>query len=506
MASDTPEQRPTPDTTDARPANQDRAQALREMARGSGAAQADASAKPPTLQGAGLLPRRPQYKRKSHTLWFGVGAAILALIVIIVLMAHFLPSRQPGATAAATTVSFAPRASGLNNPVAFAWSPDNTKVAVVGYLGTPMIDSASYQYAPGALGVFKAHTGAMVSLIHVDDIIAQQITLKPPVAATPAAGSGALTRPIIEYRHLLWSPSGAGIALTFQITDWTSSASANYVDGVLFSNIDGNHARVVTYTHADVTPDKASAWTADGAHTLDNIPVAYGYTWGADGALTANLPLPKDTSIVSAPKAASAGAIGNPAGDQSFGLWQPGSVQLANSNGTLFPDVFEWNAFVAAWAPHGDALVQSIYLGGRMALPTDSNAVVTALRLSASDHEPLLALRGPAMAKALQTLSKGELDQSMTQAYLAWSPNGKWLAAQFVPVMASSDMSHYKVVLYNCATGEQVATLAPRSELDQTMDGGGLFLSWSPDGSHIALLDSDLGAVTIWPTPAALSA
>jgi hypothetical protein len=65
--------------------------------------------------------------------------------------------------------------------------------------------------------------------------------------------------------------------------------------------------------------------------------------------------------------------------------------------------------------------------------------------------EPLLAPRDPAMAKVLQTLSKGELDQSMTQSYLAWSPNGKWLAAQFVPNTPSSDMSHYKVVLFTGA-------------------------------------------------------
>ena len=506
MASDTPEQPPAPGANDARPANQDRAQALREMARGGGAARVSASAKPPTLQGAGLLPQRPQYKRKPRTLWFGVGTAILAIIVIIGLVAHFLPSHQPGATAASTTVSFAPRASGLNNLVAFAWSPDNTKVAAVGYLGSPLEDIDNYQYAAGALAIFKARTGGLVSLLHVDNIIGKQITLKPPVVATPAAGSGALTRPIIDYRQLLWSPSGASLALTFQITDFTSSTSANYVEGVLFMNVDGSHARVFTYTHADISPNEVSAWTADGAHTLDNLPTAYGYTWGADGRLTANLPLPTDTSVVRAPKAASAGAVGNPSGDQSFSLWQPGFAHLANVNGSLFPDVFECNAAVAAWAPHGDALVQYVYLGGRLALPTDGSAIGAAQRLSASDREPLLAPRGPAMAKALQTLSKGELDQSMSQAALAWSPNGKWLAAQFAPSMPTSDMSKYKVVLYNCATGAQVATLTPRSALDQTMDGGGPFLTWSPDGSHIALLDSDLGAATIWPTPTALSA
>ncbi len=108
------------------------------------------------------------------------------------------------------------------------------------------------------------------------------------------------------------------------------------------------------------------------------------------------------------------------------------------------------------------------------------------------------------MAQALAELDKAELSGATSQAYLDWSPNGKWLATLFIPSAPTSKSSDYQVVLYDCDTGARITALLPHMRLDLTMDGSQPALSWSPNGKHILLLDAYLGTMTIWTTPAAV--
>src|SRR5262249_9043148 len=78
---------------------------------------------------------------------------------------------------------------------------------------------------------------------------------------------------------------------------------------------------------------------------------------------------------------------------------------------------------------------------------------------------------------------------------VAWRPDGRVIAID-------AAFADHSVKLYDCATGKLLASLHP---LTQTVarntpheSGETNVLRWSPDGSSLALFDTQFGRVTIW--------
>jgi WD40 repeat protein len=75
-----------------------------------------------------------------------------------------------------------------------------------------------------------------------------------------------------------------------------------------------------------------------------------------------------------------------------------------------------------------------------------------------------------------------------TATVLAWSPNGRVLAAY------SGGKS---VDLYDCISGDRFASLVLQSK-DAASPADALLLFWSPDGSHLLISSVLWGLVTLW--------
>jgi hypothetical protein len=84
---------------------------------------------------------------------------------------------------------------------------------------------------------------------------------------------------------------------------------------------------------------------------------------------------------------------------------------------------------------------------------------------------------------------------------MAWSPNGRILAAMTIPDPgAASNLSNPNfVTLYDTATGRPLETLPtlPNAKAPTNPIGAGSFLRWSADGSRLLVYNQQLDMITI---------
>src|SRR5262249_37666412 len=124
--------------------------------------------------------------------------------------------------------------------------------------------------------------------------------------------------------------------------------------------------------------------------------------------------------------------IGNPDGDPTFTIWQPGEADLLPplTPDPTFPGVFMFRTDFAAWSP-ANTLVEPIELRGYLVpapAPPPSPAQLAAAHLAGA---PLLPLRDVALQTVFRTLrTAGSPGAESQRIALAWRPDGKLLAAQ----------------------------------------------------------------------------
>src|SRR5262249_48834397 len=102
---------------------------------------------------------------------------------------------------------------------------------------------------------------------------------------------------------------------------------------------------------------------ASGNQIFATLPLALDYHWGDAGDPTPPLPgtrLPADLA-----QPIPIGPVGNPDGDPTFTIWQPGEAALLPplTRDPTFPGVFLFRTDFAAWSP-GGSLVEPIELRG----------------------------------------------------------------------------------------------------------------------------------------------
>jgi hypothetical protein len=201
---------------------------------------------------------------------------------------------------------------------------------------------------------------------------------------------------------------------------------------------------------------------------------ALAYHWGANGTLVPETLL-TDTGV---PVAPAPGPVGNPIGDPSFTLWQPGSVNV-----TAMADssrLYSWSTILAAWSPDGRYLVDGMTLFGLLKPPGRRFPSSYTLILTRMDQVPLLPARDKALLKVVDTATA-----------LAWSPNGHVLAA---------DHAGKSVDLYDCRTGDRLASLALHDK-GVASSTAAILLRWSPDGSRLLVSNLVWGMITLWELP-----
>jgi WD40 repeat protein len=214
---------------------------------------------------------------------------------------------------------------------------------------------------------------------------------------------------------------------------------------------------------------------------------AMSYSWSSSGLL-----VPGDSR---AAPASPTTPIGDPDGDRSFTIWQPGRIQLHSFS--PYPAAYTWLTSALAWSPDGRYLIESFHLYGLLHPTGEPSPSLRELKAMNLESAPIVGIRDPALQHLLTSLDTADWFDD-----IAWSPNGRVLAASPYGLSAttSKGSSVEPVTFYDCATGRTLQMLRPPpdSKVPALVGGLGSQLLWSSDGSHFVLYSVVLGTITIW--------
>ena len=478
---------------------------------------------------------------RSRRPWLIIGSVLLVIVLVAGIVLHQL-GRFPGATAQThaglTSLVIAPSLQDLDCPHDVAWSPNGQQVAVIGYRDQcPNDDPSSYNYQAGVLQIYAAATGKLVQTILPDPtVLALPGAPSPPVNVQPATANADTSTPIIDYTHVLWSPNGKQVALTFDINQWDASGTQAEVtfSGLVLVNADGTDARAALWKNISrpvavlsFSSSTALRWDTTTMSVLplpsqarygylDSLPPAQSYTWSARGQLVPASSLTAGPSSPTAP-------IGNPDGGSSFTIWQTGYVSLRfsgstnNSPVTINPGVYMWDTAFAvqspdgflAWSPDGHYLIDSVALLGIVHPAGELRPTPAGLQALGLTNAPDMPIRDRGLQQLLTSLPASTTAADQPIDYVAWSPNGHVLAAipEINPSSFSGGIANTPAVTtYDCATGRIVGTLRPQGDSQIAVNqiptsfylGSSSLLRWSADSSHLLVYSATLDTITIW--------
>ncbi|MGH2516503.1 MAG: hypothetical protein ACRDHP_12685 [Ktedonobacterales bacterium] len=508
-------------------------------------AQREPSVQPPTS--ASPLPARTPQRARRRAFAVTVVAAVLlvALLAGTVFTLHAIPTRAPAParhpqppielqvfsgfqnSPPCATSSFGPTATCPESqfvcPRDAVWSPNDTQVAILSEcLGGGSNDAQVF--------VYDARSGQRLLEF---DLLAELQRL--PNMPAPGRNTTLCTvgipeaYPTLTSYALLWSQDGTRLEIPFYLTYRTGlpmKGSCYGWSGLLRMNPDGGAPQAFVHAtnpadpfadglgndFAPVNKQCFRVWdletgtlvpaavdTSPGGQASYNcLTPALAYSWGANGSLIPATPLPP----AGAPAANACPAPGNPNGDATISIWQPGAITRGTPPAPYqnTPPFHTWytSAFAAA-SPDGryvayTPLFDELVASSRLAMP-DAAALVAAQY----DSPPVLPVPGRVIEQRLAALPAAyAADQEV-----AFRPDGRVVATGGIEVVASSTSQAQPVskpvVLYDCASGRQLATLSPI--LDSADVGRGYpdkLLRWSPDGKYLLYVDGSYGAATIW--------
>jgi len=493
----------------------------------------------------GAQPAAPRRSRKALLL-----AVISALVVVAVaggLIARAILSSAPAKQQQnSVTRVFDPKSDGVSCPKDAIWSPDGKTLALLGYQrACPNDYPGSYAYHPGIIALYDQTTGKVMNTIEPDPLITTALHLKPPKIATPdpyaGVGNRDASQQVVDYAHLLWSPDGKQIAVTFMVLLTTKDLGdggflTKAVEGVLLvfpSDPTGGDERVFShmmgrgewysglwnlatgaYIPMATPPERASTdrgWYAAPAFSQPALQ----YQWAGDGRLQPVTPL----NATSAPAGQSNIPVGQPDGGEMFSIWQPGTVQLTTRWVGVEPEhnlhmlktpVETWTTSLASWSADGAHLFAGDQGGEisswRIALDGQPAPDPTDLSRIGLVGAPVLPVRDAGMSAIVRRFHDASIDPNAwaTQINLAWSLDGKRVAVE-APVArpnGSARVSDFDVSIYDCASGKLLKTLTPKLQLAGVAPYGGfgpeVFLRWSPDGKQLLLYYPLLNGAQIW--------
>ena len=277
--------------------------------------------------------QRPEYRRARRWL-HRIALVSLACVLLAVLLnpavgvtallaAHwpFLQSQQSSLTASNAGAPSSYRVSNsILCPSQAAWSPDSSYIAVLGYTQSCAQDN----YVPAQIDLYSVSPVHRVTYWQPDGIILRALVHPPgipprldfQIARKPSSYS---TVPPLRYLQMLWSPDGKRLAISFD-----APTRVMTYEGVLLADVDGANARVMFYPEPwqiDPTRWKPLQWNLQTgtAVELKKSAQALSYAWNAHDNL-----VPLTSASSSNTSAYAALPPGNPAGDHTFSIWQPG--------------------------------------------------------------------------------------------------------------------------------------------------------------------------------------
>lgn len=468
------------------------------------------SATPRPLNISGRLSRRQR-------LWRLSSACVALLVVVVALFSVFRigPFGQPSALSARRSAqALSASQIGVTCYTDAAWSPDSMHVALVGYQGS----CVASDYVAGIAQVYDTATRQASTWFLPDGDLLRALAgstlgaLPPPEpnvsarAATQASLASGTKASIIYYQHIIWSPDGQRLALTFSVYALSQDVHPVLLryDGVIILQIDGTLSQILLRPQ-NLTAPLSTEWDLAQSRALATPPIppysssptlvwdatrapALAYHWGAGGAFAADTLLSNNAS----PTASSGGLppVGNPDGGARWSIWQPGVVDVPARSA----NILTWNTSIAAWSPDGHYLFDAVGLAARLGSGALSPADQRALTAQQLDGIPLLEMRDAALQQVTHAIPHDSADPNARQVNLSWRPDGRVLAAYGLTPGGPTGIA---VVLYDTTTGHKLATLLPMANIGTSLSTTTI-LRWSPNGSHLLLVSAPLGTITLW--------
>lgn len=440
-----------------------------------------------------------------------LSAALVVAVVIGVTFTLLATQQrgQPGPGAQPTLAGVPVRistgvAAAIRCPSAAAFSPDGTRIAVIGAALTCDDAENASTLVPHLLALFDTQSGTLLESIALDPLVgARDYASRQPHGVRAA-----------RYVALGWSPDGRHVGMVYGIFDAASRIEPDDLLDSGFLLVD-----TLTYTgtviHGDAgffaapTSSYAGLPVWDLAHRTVSAPEvstpSLAYAWSPSGQAEAISPLGaaplKQLPVTAGPRY----PVGNPDGDATYTIWQTGVVmgpEAVPSGSDVTPGDGAFVSWYPAWSPKGTTA--TLMVTG-VALPALADAADESSQPGGSPDIPMpqSMTRVPARDAALRAVQQ-EIGAA-GWAVVAWNPAGTVLAS--VTCTAGQDET---LRLRASDTGAEVSTdPLPLGAGDPGCRGSGreyggdypnpnLWLQWSADGSHLLVNDQAAGMVDVW--------
>ena len=373
-----------------------------------------------------------------------------------------------------------------------AWSPDGSQIAALGGL-QGNCGGASTDSPTDAVLIYSAASGKVITQLQPDPVVFDSAAFKQFAAANHEAGQ----QTTIGIQSLTWTHDQQALLMSYGVSVQFPEGQSGVVPSMAGILRLGIHNAALT-----------KLWTDPAANTIVNgmwpywdlvsgklsalppPPVATLYRWNSDGT-------------ISAAGSAAGKPVGSPSAGQTFSIWQPGVLGLAQSDipgspTAVAPQDVEWGAQFAALSPDGRYFYQYF--------PSAYGSLVPPSTHQLFPHEPRIEPHDAALvALAKRLAATPQTGRSSAQYLVAWRPDGRLLATVTQNYADSTALPKLTVSLYDTASGKLAKQLTPDFSGLQSGSAGIGLLVWSPDGKRLLLVDNIYGAITIW-GPGALPA
>lgn len=388
-------------------------------------------------------------------------------------------------------------------PSGATFSPNGAELAVIG--STYSCHSAPYDHSDfnaHVMALFDAHLGTLQRTISLDPLVGYD-------RYTPRAAQRIRA---IRYVGMGWTPEGKSFAVAYATFGPSTDISfENVVDsGLLVVDTTTGRATTIKGDAGFFSPTGATSgypiWNLDQHTVTPPATVATGltYTWTDNGELRPVAPLSGRPLSRLPVSAGSRYPVGDPDGDSTFTLWQPGIL--------LGPGVISAgqgrDVFVAAfpsWSVNG-AFTTLLLTGAAIAVPASDQMPSSALTGATPPAIPLPAALPAVPARDAALTAVAAAIGSTGWALVAWNPSGSLLAS-----VNCSDAHGPLLEVRDAGTGNVVGTAqvplpageqgcrdfnAPESLGDYPAPDE--MLRWSPDGRTLLVCDERASTLALW--------
>lgn len=385
----------------------------------------------------------------------------------------------------------------VNCPYSAAFSPDGNHLVVLGSRST--CAPSTSRLTSNIAAIYDAHSGVMTLYAQLDKLLGIDTSLP----------FDQQTIRTVKYFSLGWSPDGKHIAIIF--TEFTSAdiltPDTEWDAGLIVLDAEYGSARVL---HGD-SGYFPSLSTIGGGFPIWNVATgaevssAYApeaglaYAWHSHGT-----PYPivkasgtlRQLPIAAGPRY----PVGNPAGNSTFTIWQPGVVLGSDKDTStaIFATVFP------TWSPDSK-YVTLMSAGARLPLAQPSTQDAPAAGASGSIAYPTPSVMPSVPARDTALVAVQRRAGTRGWALVAWNPAGTLLAS--INCHAPGDEA--LEIRANDSTIIQGSATLPLAHGDtgcRNMSSGAsayppqpMMLLWTPSGDRVMVCDQKAATITIWP-------